>query len=125
MPAAIVLVHDDSAFGEATADALRAAGNTVATFTGSLRAMSALEQEQQIDLLITGVNFPDGQPHGVALARMVLVRRRKVKVLFVAQPAMLEHTENLGVLLPAPATPADVVAAANRLLAQIDDDRPN
>jgi DNA-binding NtrC family response regulator len=116
MPARIVVVHDDPEFTERTAGALIAAGHDVRGFTSSMSAIEALEAAQKIEVLVTRVVFPEGQPNGVALALMATVKKPGVKVLFAARPEMQAHTEGVGEFLPAPADPADIVALIGKML---------
>ena len=83
-----------------------------------MSATAALHTAERIEVLITRIVFAVGQPHGVALARMALMKRPGVKVLFVAQPEFIAHTEGVGEFLPIWAGPADVVAAVERLLSE-------
>jgi len=110
MPARIIVVHDDPSFTERTAAALVAAGHDVRAFTSSMSAINALEGAQRIEVLVTRVVFPAGQPNGVAVALMARMKKPGVKVLFAALPEMQAHTEGVGEFLPAPADPADIVA---------------
>jgi DNA-binding NtrC family response regulator len=75
MPARIVVVHDDPDFREGAVTALAAAGYDIAVFTGSMEALGAFEVAERIELLITGVVFPEGTPNGVSLARMAKMRK--------------------------------------------------
>jgi hypothetical protein len=102
VPTSIVLVHDVAEFVEHTATALRAVGYAVTTFSDTMTAIDALENEQPVDILITRVNFAPGQPNGVAFALMARVRRPGLNVLFVGLPERFPYTEGVGVLLPAP-----------------------
>jgi DNA-binding NtrC family response regulator len=121
MSASIVLVHDVAEFVESTANALRAAAYRVTTFSDTMAAIDALGTDQPIDLLITRVQYPQGQPNGVALARMARVKRPGIQVLFVGVPERLPYTEGVGELLEAPVGAADIVAAAGRLLVAAKD----
>jgi len=67
MPAGVVLVHDDQVFVEGALAGLRDAGHVVAAFPDSMTALGALEAAEQIELLITWIQFSAGQPHGVSL----------------------------------------------------------
>jgi DNA-binding NtrC family response regulator len=116
MPARILVVHDDPEFTECTAAALVAAGHDVSVMTSSMSAIEALNDARQIEVLVTRVVFPDGQPNGVALALMARVKKPGVKVLFAARPETQEHTEGVGEFLAAPADPADIVALIGRML---------
>ena len=117
MPARIVVVHDEPAFVEPLATGLTTVGYDVATFNDSLLAWNALEAANKVELLITRIRFPPGKPHGVALAKRACANRPGVRVLFVALPEFECYTEDLGVFPAMPIDPAQVVAAAARLLA--------
>jgi len=117
MPARIVVVHDHPAFVASIASALRTAGYDVATFADTMTAIDALDRAQDIDMLITRIGFPPGQPHGVALGKMARVKRRGIKVLFVGMAERLEHTQGVGEFLAAPITARDVVAMVGEMLA--------
>ncbi len=86
MPASIVVVHDDPQFIELSVSALLDAGHDVRAFFSSMAAISVLEAPEQLELLVSRVVFPEGQPNGVSLARMARVKRPGVKILFVARP---------------------------------------
>jgi DNA-binding NtrC family response regulator len=117
MPARIVVVHDEPQFREFVVTALLVAGYDTKAFAGSMAAIEALEAAQRIELLITRVRFPEGTPHGVALASMALTQKRAVRVLFVAREENREHTEGLGEFLAVPVTGPELVATVNRMLA--------
>ena len=117
MPARIVVVHDDPVFLDCV-PALQAAGYDVKSFTSSMDALGALEAAQHIELLITRAAFPEGTPHGVAIARMARMKKPGIRVLFVARPENREHTEGVGEFLPLPMPASEIVAAAKRLLAE-------
>ena len=80
-------------------------------FSSSMSAMDALE------LLVTRVIFPEGQPNGVSLALMTKMKKPNVKILFAALPETQEHTEGFGEFLPAPVDPADIVARVGMMIA--------
>jgi DNA-binding NtrC family response regulator len=120
MPAHIVVVHDDPAFIQRVVTALRAVGYDVAAFMNTMRAIEALEAAQHIEVLITRVVFPMGQPNGVALARMARVRQAGVKVLFTALQETQEHTVGAGEFLPAPVATSDIVEMVGKMLSEPD-----
>jgi DNA-binding NtrC family response regulator len=117
MPAQIVVVHDDRNFFDGALTALRTAGYEVALFTNSMSPARALRDARRIEVLITRIRFPEGMPHGLALARSALLTRPGLKVLFVAAPATQDLAERLGQFLPMPVRPAKVVRMVNRMLA--------
>jgi len=116
MPARIFFVHDDRTFLEPATAALRSAGFDVVPLTSSLAAVDALEDAKPAELLITRVNFPQGTPHGAALAGMAGIKRPGIKVLFVARPEMREHTVGFGEFMPAPVSPSALVTKVTKLL---------
>jgi DNA-binding NtrC family response regulator len=118
MPARVVVVHDDPEFIERTVTVLLAAGHEVTAFSDTMSATEALQAAQRIEVLITRVRFPEGQPHGVALARMARMKRPGVKVLFVALPELRAHTEDVGEFLPMSVSPAEIVEAVERMLSE-------
>ena len=117
MPARLAVVHDNPEFVERTKTALLAAGHDVTTFSDTISATKGL-RTSQIEVLITRIVFGTGQPHGVALARMARVQHPGVKVLFVARPELLAHTEGVGEFLPTWAATTDIVATVDRMLSE-------
>ena len=81
----VVLVHNDPEFAESTGKALQAAGYETVSYADTMSAINALDELQQINMIITRLQFPPGQPTGVALGRMARVKRPGVNVLFVGQ----------------------------------------
>ena len=75
MPARIVLAHDDPEFVHNTVPALRAAGYDVIAFADSMSALNALKGALRVEVLITRVLFPEGQPNGVSLGLMARLDR--------------------------------------------------
>jgi DNA-binding NtrC family response regulator len=120
MPARIVVAHDDAEFVQNTVTALRDAGYDVAAFADSMSALAALEVAYRVEVLITRVLFPQGQPNGVALGLMARAKRPGIKVLFVALPDMLEHTEGVGEFLPAGVTASEIMKTVRKMLAVQD-----
>jgi DNA-binding NtrC family response regulator len=118
MPARVAVVHDDPIFLNGTVSALKRAGYDVASFSQSMAAISALDTQQRVDILITRVGFPEGTPHGVALALMARTKRPGLKVLFTARPEMARHTEDIGEVLVAPVTAEGVLAKVREMLAE-------
>ena len=118
MPARVVVVHDDPEFIKRTVTALLAAGHDVRAFSDTMSATEALRSSQRIEVLITRIVFGVGQPHGVALALKARSSRPGVKVLFVARPELLGHTEGIGEYLPMWTATADIVGAVEKMLAE-------
>ena len=80
----IVVVHDDPEFLALTVNALRDDGHDTAAFSVTMSALDALDAASSCEVLITRVQFPPGQPHGVSLALMARNKRPGIKILFAA-----------------------------------------
>src|SRR5690348_9977835 len=102
MPARSVVVHDDPIFRDLLVSSLKDSDQDVASFGDTSRAWDALEAAQRLEILVTGVNFGPGKPHGVALARSARMHRRTVRILFVARPEHQEDCAEIGLFLPCP-----------------------
>jgi DNA-binding NtrC family response regulator len=123
MPAAVLVVHDEQSARELAVTALRAAFLEVVGFADPMTALDAIEASSRVRVLITRVVLGPGKPNGVALARMVRVKRPSTKVVFVAREENAPHTEGLGVFLPRPLNPDILVATVSRVLRSPDFDR--
>jgi len=84
--------------------------------------LDAIEASSCVRVLVTRVDFGPGRPNGIALARMIRVKRPGTKVVFVARGEYAAHAEGLGVFLPMPVNPDILVATVSRLLVPRDDD---
>src|ERR1700733_9740059 len=93
-----------------------AAGHDVRAFTDTMSALKALERAQRVEVLVTRVVFPAGQPNGVSLALIAKLKRPGVKVLFAAEHETREHTEGLGEFLPAPADSLEIAREVGKML---------
>ncbi|HEX4113542.1 MAG TPA: hypothetical protein VH020_13500 [Stellaceae bacterium] len=119
MPARIVVVHDDPEFLQSVCNALQFDGHdSVAGLSDSLMALSALEVAESVDLLITGMHFPQGKPNGISLALIARRMRPNVKILFAAPPEDQKHADGLGEFLPAPVSIPYLIAIVRGLLAR-------
>ena len=118
MPAQIVLVHDDKSFLEEVAAAFAGRGYDIAAFEKSMTALSALEAAERADVLITRLSFPPGNPNGVSLARIALLRRPGIKVIFAGGEQMREYAAGVGEFLPNPISVSELVETVTRLLSE-------
>jgi DNA-binding NtrC family response regulator len=105
MPAAVLVVHDEQSTRELAVSALREAFLEAVGFADPMAALDAIEADPRVRVLVTRVVFGPGKLNGVALARMVRVKRPGIKVVFVAREENAHHTTDLGVFLPRPLNP--------------------
>jgi CheY-like chemotaxis protein len=120
---AILLVEDDEAGRISTAGLLRRAGYTVHLAPDYRLALSLLESEQSIDLMVTDIVMPD-RVNGLALARMARLRRPGIKLLYITGydiPGLA--TEALGPLVRKPFADEELLSAVRQLL-HPPDSRP-
>jgi DNA-binding NtrC family response regulator len=120
MPAPVLVVHDEQETRELAVTTLRAAFLGVVGFEDPMAALDAIETDSRVRVLVTSVVFGPGKPRGVALARMVRIKRPGTRVVFVAPAEYEPHAEGLGVLLPMPLNPDILIATVSRLLASQD-----
>lgn len=82
MSAKILLVDDDDTYREATANLLRRRGHQVWQVPDYQLALEQVESGEPIDLLITDIVMPK-RVNGIALSRMVRLRRPHLKVIYI------------------------------------------
>ena len=80
----ILLVDDDTTFVSALDHRLREERFEVVSAVDSLDALRLLESDRRLDLLLTDIKMPHGQPHGIALSMMARMRRPKLPVIFMS-----------------------------------------
>ncbi|WP_051329390.1 PAS domain-containing protein [Geminicoccus roseus] len=90
---AIVLVEDDDAIREATAERLREQGYRVTPAADGTAALALLQRAGRVDLLVTDVGLPS-IPNGRQLAEIARQQRPDLPVLFITgyAAAMLENS---------------------------------
>jgi DNA-binding NtrC family response regulator len=118
MPALIVVVLREPTLADQTADALSKVGYDAIAMSDAMVALRALETASSVELLITSADFPDGQPNGLALARMTRLKRPKLKVIFANGPETKPHLEKNGLFIPTPTTAETLAEAAAKMLAE-------
>jgi DNA-binding LytR/AlgR family response regulator len=79
---------------------LGAAGIETVGFDDPIAALDAIETNPRVLVLVTRVDFGGGKLNGVALARMLRVKRPGAKVLFVSLPSNAHHAEGVGEFMP-------------------------
>jgi len=104
----ILLVDDDEGFRYAASKALRNSGFEVVAAADYRDALATLESDKPVDLLLTDVVMPD-RIHGFALARMALMRRPKLKILYLSAYD-IPTNEASGKVLRKPISNTDLLA---------------
>jgi DNA-binding NtrC family response regulator len=79
----ILLIEDDEELAYALSASLRFAGHLVTVAGGGFSALQILDMSAPIDLLLTALVLPQGQPNGLALARMARLKRPRLAVIFM------------------------------------------
>jgi DNA-binding NtrC family response regulator len=116
MPAPVLVVHNEFDTRELALTALRGAGREVAGFADPMIALDAIETDSRVRVLVTGVDFGQGKINGIALARMMKVKRPGLLAVFVASLEDRPHTEGIGDFLPTPLDSQALVEIVGRLL---------
>jgi CheY-like chemotaxis protein len=80
----ILLVEDDEALGYSLARQLETRGYKVTAVSSTMAALTILDSDCEIDLVLTDLVMPQGQPSGLALGRMARMKRRGVKLVFIS-----------------------------------------
>jgi CheY-like chemotaxis protein len=116
----ILMVEDDAAWRQVVQAMLERAGHQVSAFADYQGVLELLEGHTAIDLLLTDIQLPADTPHGLALARMAKLRRRRLPVLFMTgDPDLAELADDkLGLTLIKPFSRAMLLAAVRRTLQQ-------
>jgi DNA-binding NtrC family response regulator len=118
MPTPVLVAHDDKATRDLALAALSVAGIEAVGFEDPIAALDAIETNSRVRVLVTRVDFGSGKLNGVALARMLRVKRPGAKILFLALPSNAHHTEGEGEFLPMPLVePHLLVDAVSKMLA--------
>jgi CheY-like chemotaxis protein len=118
MSGKVVVVEDDAAFCYAVAKTLEQAGYEVETHEGSTEAWPFVGATAQLDLLLTDLLFPKGQPSGVALARSALYHHPGLPIIYMTAftQAAEQATAEDGVVLTKPIDLGDLVQKIRELL---------
>src|SRR3569832_1565378 len=80
----VLVVEDDEPLAYALAKQLETAGNGVRTVTSRMAALDVLDSNADIDLVLSDLVMPPGQPSGLALGRMARMKRQGSKVVFMS-----------------------------------------
>jgi DNA-binding response OmpR family regulator len=87
----VLLVDDDAAFADAAARSFESVGMRTVVALGSMAAIDGFDSNA-IDVVVTDINLPEGEPHGLALARMIKNKKPHVPIiLMTAHPELLKQ----------------------------------
>jgi DNA-binding NtrC family response regulator len=94
MPGKVIVVEDDAAFCYAVSKALERAGYEVEPHVRSTEAWPFIGTTATVDLLLTDLTFPRGQPNGIALARNARLHHPRLAVIYMtAHPDAADHAK--------------------------------
>jgi len=117
MAARVVVVLGPDLSEEMVA-ALGKAGYEAIAPSDSMIALDALEGAERVELLITCLDFGEGKPNGIALARMARHKRSNIAVIFVGPADFTRYSSGLGEYMELPSTISDIMETARRLLVE-------
>lgn len=119
--AAVLLVDDDDDVRATLAAALSGMGHGVVEASGGIEALEVVDRKEPLDLLLTDVIMPG--LHGFNLARMVMLRRPSIRILYMsgyAEGAVVtrDNGPRYGKLLQKPLRAEALKAEVEQALAQ-------
>jgi two-component system response regulator FlrC len=86
----VLLVDDDVAFADAAARSFESVGMRTIVALGSVATLEAFDSNA-IDVVVTDIKVSAGEPHGLALARMIKNKTPRVPIiLMTAHPELLK-----------------------------------
>ena len=99
----VLIVEDDDALAYATSRYLEKEGYDTIVSLSSMEAFKELEKNK-VDAVITDIRFPRGEPHGLALGRMIQDKFPEIPIIFItAYPELLDGEPALpGIVLRKP-----------------------
>ena len=92
----ILFIEDDEAYSYAVGKILTNAGFEVVPARDFTTALDTIYSDRPLDLLLTDIRLPMGQPHGFALARMARQRRGGLPVLYLTGLTDIPEPEREG-----------------------------
>jgi two-component system cell cycle sensor histidine kinase/response regulator CckA len=100
----ILLIEHDEVFAYAAAKALTRAGFAVVSAASAVETMKLVCSRRPVDLLLTSVRQPRGEPQGFALARIARLARADLAILYLSDLGSLEPEAHLalGTILKKP-----------------------
>jgi CheY-like chemotaxis protein len=115
----ILVVDDDAAFADAAARSFESVGMRTVVALGSTAAIDGFDSNA-IDVVVTDIKLPEGEPRGSVLARMIKNKRPHVPIiLMTAHPELIKQEVALpGAALCQPLEIAELCRAIKVRLAQ-------
>jgi CheY-like chemotaxis protein len=114
----ILVVDDDPLYREALGQILEREGYVVSLTADFRGALEVLEAERPVDLMLVDIVMPD-RVNGVALSRMVRLRRKDLKIIYVTGYSIPGiDREALGPILRKPVDEAILVEEIAKVLAE-------
>jgi DNA-binding NtrC family response regulator len=86
----VLAVFPDPTFCADLTVSLRSAGLNVCVCGNSMAALTVLDRER-VDFLVTALEMPPGNPHGLALGLMARLRKASVRVLVLAEGENIDY----------------------------------
>jgi DNA-binding NtrC family response regulator len=83
-PASVLVLDDDDGFRRFLVQALSGAGYSVVDSGDANEVLTILDGKIFFDLLITDIKMPRFQAHGIAVGNMAMLKRRGIKIIYVA-----------------------------------------
>jgi CheY-like chemotaxis protein len=119
--AAVLLVDDDGDVRTVLAAALTGMGHRVVPAADGLEALEVIDRKEPLDLLLTDVVMPG--LHGFNLARMAILRRPSIRVLYMSgyaegEVVTRDSGRRYGKLLEKPLRPDELKLEIEHALAQ-------
>jgi CheY-like chemotaxis protein len=81
--ASILILEDDDPFRRVLVRALRGAGYSVVGTGNANDAITLLSGDAAFDLLISDINMPRFQPHGIAVGNIAKLKRSRIKIIYI------------------------------------------
>jgi CheY-like chemotaxis protein len=80
----ILLVDEDEWLAYSLGQQLETAGYDVTVAASTMATLTVLDAIGEIDLVLTDLVMPAGQPNGLSLGRMARMKRLGIKVAFIS-----------------------------------------
>ena len=116
--AKVLIVEDDEGFRYAAEKALEAAGFEVVAVAGSMEALDVIDAWRP-DLALIDIQLAPGEPHGLALGRMIGQRLPKTPIIYTTGFLDLLRRDEVegGKVLAKPVALDTLVEAVSSMLA--------